>query len=604
MNPENLLGQWCRLLFESLADAGLSDVVVSPGSRSTPLVTSVLACKRLRPVSMIDERAAAFYAVGHARITGRAVALVCTSGSAVANYFPAVVEAALSRTPLLVISADRPFELHDCGASQTIDQTRIFGAYAKFVDLGTPDGSSAALSALRRRAAQAMLDTRFPEPGVVHYDVRAQKPLEPVQGTSREALALTSKVDALLGTPITRTPRPDRVPQESTLEALSTALASAVRGLIVCGPAPAHDRDTRLSVARLAAATGFPVYGDPTSQLRFDAPGDLGRELTADGLPVLASAGLFSRLGVPDVVLQIGAPPVSSAWEQLLAAHPGMDRHVLCAHGYPDPDSSARSVILGDPGRSVDLLAALEEKRAPAEARRRWARDLAAANEVVERARAANVASAPFPSEGLVTRTICEALPPGSILALGNSLPVRHADAFGSSRTDTGIWVLSQRGTAGIDGVVASAAGAADASCRPTVLVVGDVSALHDVGGFAAAARTRAPFVVVVLNNDGGRIFEQLPLLEAGLDDAALAFWTTPHGRTFDPVARLHGLAYARPETAADLRSAVLAGLARTGSTLIEVICPPHGARQEYRELHGRVAAALASLPLSVKATP
>lgn len=602
MSPENLLGEWSRLLFESLADAGLEDVVVSPGSRSTPLVWAALAAKRLRCTSIIDERAAAFYAVGHARVTGKPAALVCTSGSAVANYFPAVVEAASSRTPLLVVSADRPFELQDCGASQTIDQTRIYGSYAKFVELGMPDAADTALIALRRRARQALHDAQFPEPGVVHWNFRARKPLEPVRAASPEAHALTSRVDALLEVPIASVRSPRILASEDALAALASELSVARRGLIVCGPSPLHGRSRCRELAKLSVRTSFPVYAEATSQLRFDAPAELPPDLCFENLDLLARSGLFSRVGVPDVVLQVGAPPISSAWERLVAAHPEMSRHVLAEHGFPDPDGRARSVILGDVAASVARLAAVSVPDRPRPEQRQWALLLGAANTVAGRVLAQTDEEAPFPSEGVATRIVCDALPRDSVLALGNSLPVRHADVFGSVRHDTGISVWSQRGTAGIDGVVAGAAGAADASGRPTVLLVGDVSALHDVGGFAVAAAARTPLVIVVLNNDGGRIFEQLPVLAAGLDESQLRFWTTPHGRSFEPVAKLYGVGYERPTTARALRSAIGKGLQKPGASLVEVVCPPHGAEQEYAALRTTLDRTLASSAWSQKA--
>lgn len=603
MIPENLLGEWSRLLFESLADAGLEEVVVSPGSRSTPLVCAALAAKRLRCTSIIDERAAAFYAVGHARITGRPVALVCTSGSAVANYFPAVVEAALSRTPLIVVSADRPFELQDCGASQTIDQTRIYGAYAKFVELGMPEAAGTALVALRRRARRALHDAQFPEPGVVHCNFRARKPLEPVQARSPEALDLTRTVDALLEIPITTAHPPRMTASENALTALASELSRARRGLIVCGPSPVHARARRDALTSLCVATGFPMYAEATSQLRFDTPAELPAELCFENLDLLARSGLFSRVGVPEMVVQVGAPPVSSAWERIVSAHPEMSRHVLAEHGFPDPDGRARSVILGDVAMSATRLSTLAARGRPRPEQQQWAALLGAASTMAGRALAEIDESAAFPSEGVATRIVCEALPRHSVLALGNSLPVRHADVFASARRDTGISVWSQRGTAGIDGVVAGASGAADASGRPTVLLVGDVSALHDVGGFAVATTARAPLVIVVLNNDGGRIFEQLPVLAMGLDESQLRFWTTPHGRTFEPVARLYGIGYERPTTPAALRSAIGNGLRTPGATLVEVLCPPHGAEQEHAALRKKIDGALSFSAWSERAS-
>jgi 2-succinyl-5-enolpyruvyl-6-hydroxy-3-cyclohexene-1-carboxylate synthase len=593
MTPENLLSEWARLLVVSLADAGLRDVVVSPGSRSTPLVAAVLAAKRFHTVSVVDERSAAFYALGRAKATGVPAAVICTSGSAAANYFPAVVEASSARVPLLVVTADRPFELHDCGASQTMDQTRLYGDHVRrFVDLGLPDGEPAALVALRRRAVQSLTETTFPEPGPVHLNFRARKPLEPTLPTTDAGRALASRVDGVLARPVTRTARAVRHPDPELIAETARRVRAAKRGLIVCGPSEIG-QSAGAAVCRLARASGFPVYAEATSQLRFSGTEELPAALRLDGLDVLLRVPAFRAAFAPDLVIQVGEPPTSGAWERLVAER-APERHVFARFGWPDPASNATTLVVADVEPALAALAAALGS-AP-DVASAWSEGLSRSNAAAWTAVEGVLAHAGGLSEGGVLRTIAEALPAGALLGVGNSLPVRHVDAFCRARPSAEISVWSQRGVSGIDGVVSSAAGAADAAGRPTVLVLGDVSALHDMGGFAVAKDVSVPFVVVVLNNGGGRIFEQLPLAAAGLDPAAERFWTTPHSARFDSLAGVFGVPYAVPDSPETLRTALLAALARPGCTLLEAKVAPHGARDEYARLVTATQAALAGI--------
>jgi len=594
MTPENLLTEWARLLVVSLSDAGLRDLVVSPGSRSTPFVAAALAAKRFRMHSIVDERSAGFFALGRAKATGLPSAVLCTSGSAAANYLPAVVEAASARVPLLVVTADRPFELQDCGAAQTMDQTRLYGAFVRrFVDLGMPDGERTALIAVRRRAAQCIAEALGPEPGPVHVNVRARKPLEPMLGRTDAARELSRAVDDVLKMPLSRSERGLEQPQTEVIARVASAVTRAERGIIVCGPAEIGSSEVASRVGAVARATGFPVYAESTSQVRFATSG-LPESLTLDGLDVLLRAPAFRGGFAPDLVLQIGEPPTSGEWERFVSGRPSLERHVLARAGWPDPQNTARSLVIADPACALEALASSLPPRANAP-NGTWALGLAGANRVAWSVVTEVLASDGGLSEGAALRAVAEVLPQGALLGLGNSLPVRHADVFCRARPGADVAVWSQRGVSGIDGVVSGAAGAADASGRPSVLVVGDVSAIHDMGGFAAAKLVRTPFVVVVLNNGGGRIFEQLPLAAAGLDAASEIFWTTPHSVRFAALADLFDVPYTRVSNEPALREALRDGLSRSGCALVEAVVPPHGAREQYARLGAALHAALAT---------
>ncbi len=597
MTPENVLSEWSRLLVESLADAGLRDAIVSPGSRSTPLAWALLSCSRIRCRSVVDERSAAFFALGQGRATGFPALVLCTSGSAAANYFPAIVEASLSRTPLVVVTADRPFELLDASASQTIDQTKIYGDYVRrFVDLGMPDSAESALVALRRKAAQTVADSLGPEPGPVHLNFRARKPLEPVEGKSSTAASLVAAVDTVLGRGITASAAPRRSPSKRTVEPIAKECRSIERGVIVCGPTAFTAGSTASLIARLSALTGFPVYAEATSQARFASGGGVDPSLALDALGVLLGAPAFRDGFAPELVLQIGEPPVSGAWDRFVGSRPNLSRHVFAPHGWPDPHGTARSLVIADVDETLLALIAASND-APNRRSSPWVTHLARANDAAWRV-IDDVLAGSSLSEGAAVRAAVEALPEGAILALGNSLPVRHVDAFVRQR-ERGLSVLSQRGASGIDGVVSSSAGAAAATKRPTALLIGDISALHDLGGFAAMSSVDVPIAVVVLNNDGGRIFEQLPLASSNVAEERMRFWTTPHGGHFGGLADLFRLRYEKPASIEAVHHALRRAVGEPGCTVIEVVVPPHGAREQAAEIAARVDRELSLLGMA-----
>lgn len=595
MTPRNLLGEWAGLLIESLADAGIRDVVVSPGSRSTPFVLAAASCPRLRCHDAIDERAAAFFALGQARVTGRPSLLLCTSGTAGAHYLPALLEASYSHVPVLSLTADRPHELQGCAAPQTIDQARLLGeAVRRAFDLGPPEPSEDALVALRRVAAQAVLATRHPLPGPVHMNARARKPLEPLAPRTDEELALAARAREVAKRPIPR-PHPPRLsPSEEAVAELAEAFAGggARRGLIACGPAPLLSAEDRRALLALAAATGFPLLPEAASQLRFTRRGSEVRCCDAFDL-LLRDPALRAEIA-PDLILQIGAPPTSSSFDAFLRAEASKTRRfVLAAHGWNDPQSRADALVLAPPGetarRLLDALGAQRPGPGPG-IDPGFQRLLGQAEAGAWRAVAALLDEEPD-GELAVVRAAVAALPRGALLALGNSLPIREVDAVCPGALCE-VDVLSQRGVSGIDGLVSGAAGAASRAGRPVALLCGDVSFLHDLSGLSGlhlaqgAASSGSPLAIVVINNGGGRIFETLPVAAAA-DPSALRRFTTPHEADLSGAARIFGLPFARVHGAAALRAELSRALADgQGATLIEAVVEAGSAARGQRRLN------------------
>jgi 2-succinyl-5-enolpyruvyl-6-hydroxy-3-cyclohexene-1-carboxylate synthase len=574
-----LLTEWSRLLLGTLARAGVEHVVLSPGSRSTPFAWAALKEAKLHCHSLWDERVAAFFALGQARLTGRPSLLVCTSGTAAANYYPALIEASLSRTPLLVLTADRPFELQHSAAPQTIDQTKLFGDTARaFFELGTPDAAPSALAGVVRSVAHALHRAHFPEPGPVHLNARARKPLEPSAPDDIASVALRSAVDTLLAQGPTLTAA---ATMHGDVTRLARACRETARGLIVAGPHSAYQPEAPAEIARLAEITGFPVLSESTSQLRFAAPATPG-VLFVDGFEwLLRSERLRERLQ-PDLLVSFGAPPTSGAYERLLNSGFTGRRFVIAPHGFPDPHGLASELVSASSAQAArDVVEIL--KRAPpsaeparAEFRRAWADANGAAWRAVDRelARKTTVLS-----EALAVRSVLDQLPDSCTLMLGNSLPIREVDAY-MPRSSRRVRVLSQRGANGIDGLISGAAGAASLSHEPTVLLLGDVSFMHDLGGLAAARESQGPFVIAVIDNGGGRIFEQLPIFkQLEHEPEASRFWLTPTAVDLSHAAQLFGHQYQRLTEAAQIADAIRGALTQNRTTILHIVVGGSSAR-------------------------
>lgn len=586
--------EWARLLMASAVRAGVRHAVISPGSRSTPFVLAASREPLLECFDVVDERAAGYFALGLARLTGMPALLLSTSGTAAANYLPAVVEAGLAHVPLVVLTADRPVELAQCGANQTIDQLKLFGHHARrFFDLGTAESAPAALRGLRRTVAQAVFASCWPEPGAVHLNARARKPLEPEvdttgKGTGESTGESTEESTGKnLGEGELQHPRPvapRAVPAAAYLKELAALLQRSERGVLVCGPAPVAWGGLRERATALAARAGLAVFADPASQMRFH--GDLSGAVFVDGFDALLHSDALRSWLRPDLVVQLGRTPTSGAWERHLATLAGVEHRVLLPHGWHDPASTATGLLFGDPEETLGgLLNFLPSTPHPATP---WLERCRRADELARKLADEELAAAEGLTEGAVARAVVAALPAEALLVVGNSLPIREVDTW--CRRAEPLRVASQRGASGIDGVVSGAAGAARAHGGPAALLVGDVSFLHDLSGLSTLRHVRSPLAVVVVQNRGGRIFEQLPVMgHPQVPEAALDHWLTPHDDEFSNAAALYQLPYARVEGVAALRGALEQALERPRATVIEAVVPPHGAAEQNRRYWGRL---------------
>ncbi len=529
---------WAELLVDEWARLGLRHVALGPGSRNTPLAVAFHRHPQVRVWPITDERAAAFFALGLARATRTPTAVLTTSGTATANVHPAVLEAAHSFVPLLVLTADRPAELIDSGANQTTRQAGLYGPAVRwFHHVAPPEAAPPArlLRYLRTVADRAWAYARgwAGPPGPVHLNLPFRKPLEPVpvpedvpyRALAQAEPAVWGRAD---GGPYTHLQPPAALrPPEDALLALAEGLAARPRGLILAGPAQLTPQARRAWVA-LARALGYPLLADPLSGLRFGPWFDPDWVLT--GYPRYLEA-----MPRPQVVLQVGAAPVGRAALRYLENLPD-DAWFVSVSGegaWTDPAFRLTHSFWSDPAAFAQALAELATQ-AQLQPDSTWL----AGWRQAERAAWAQ----PFgEDEGRVLAYVVDHAPAGSILMVGNSLPVRHLEEQGRGHTRA-VEVHGNRGLSGIDGQIATATGLA--LHAPTLLVLGDQSLLHDVGSLALAPRFRAALRIVVINNNGGRIFERLPIRR--FDPPFTQAFRAPHGLHFEHAAAQFGWAYQR----------------------------------------------------------
>ena len=572
MNAANPSHALAVVLADELARAGTTDAVVAPGSRSTALAMALLDHPTIRVHVQIDERSAGFTAIGLARATGRPAAVVCTSGTAGANLHPAVVEAAESHVPLLVLTADRPPELRHTGANQTIDQIKLYGdAVRWFVEVGVPEDRPGSVAYWRATACRLVATARglAGPPGPVHANLAFREPTVPAVDDGRTSAphAFSQPLDGRPdGRPWVDVPAATRLPSPAQVAALSGQLATARRGLVLLGETGADVG----GVLDLARAVGWPVVAEPLSNGRTGPP-------ALAHAPLLAGHPAFAERHRPDLVLRVGRTGLSRPVAALTGDVPQV---LVSPHGgWDDPQRSIATLVDAEPGACV---AAVRDAVPQAEAGwlDAWLAADKAAAEAVDRVLDAE----PAPTEPRTARDLAAALEDGTTLVVASSMPVRDLDQMMAPRR--GVRIVGNRGASGIDGFVSTALGVA-LSGTPTVALAGDLSLLHDRNGFLLRADAALDLVLVVVNNDGGGIFSFLP--QAAWTDHFEPLFGTPHGINVGTVAAVHGIGHEHVTRAADLGPAVTRARAAGGIRIVEV----RTRRDENRDLHARLQQAV-----------
>ena len=550
-NPNTL---YANTFIDALIASGLRRVCLAPGSRHTPLV---LALARHREeidlYSHLDERSAAFFALGLALGSNESAALVCTSGSAAANFLPAIIEAHQSRVPLIVLTADRPHELRQSGANQTIDQIKLYGETVDFfVDAPLPAANppSVALRHLSTLAARA-LNACERMRGVVHINFPFRKPFEP---GADDAELLTVKH------PLTTKFVRECAQPVSGLSALLTDEMLARPGIIYFGHGSCRSEAERAAITpwaeRLAAITGYPIFAEFTSNMR------RCRAIGAYESLIETNA---DRLSQAEVLIRFGSPPLAKNMQDFLQGN-HLRYHIFCSRAgeWADDSHSVTHHLTVNPAYvSVDEWDGWSI-RSPQD---QWSQRWQAAERTARQVIADQIHTGEY-FDGAVLHDVVDLMPAESALFVGNSLPIRHLDQFGPPR-EKPIFAYANRGASGIDGNVSTALGIGAARRgKPLVAVLGDITLYHDLNGLLAIRRCGIPATIVLLNNEGGGIFHRLPArdFEPHFSD----FFITAHGLDFAHAAALYGLKYIRADDRKAFRVAFRESVGRSKATLIE----------------------------------
>jgi 2-succinyl-5-enolpyruvyl-6-hydroxy-3-cyclohexene-1-carboxylate synthase len=517
----------------------------------------------------LDERSAAFAALGIGRATGRPAVVLCTSGTAAANFHPAVAEADLGRVPLVVATADRPPELWGVGAPQTMGQTRLYGdAIREFVDLGPPVDEPDAGAVWRATAARTVTVATGPPAGPVHWNLPFREPLVP---TGDPLVDAPGRPD---GAPWTRVGRTVRVADREVVARVAALVRAHPRGVIVAGWGSGADPDL---VARVADLAAWPVLADGVSGLR-------SGPFTVSTYDPLLRVPAFAASHRPEVVLRLGAPTTGRVLGEHLR---GVPQIVLDpTDTWADPPRAAVERVAGD---ADGFLRALAVSLQGGRADREWLDDWLGAEVVARGAVDGHLDACTEAFEGRIARDVVDAVPDGGALVVASSMPIRDVESF--ARLRTGIAVHANRGVNGIDGFVSTAIGVALGSGVPTVALLGDLCFLHDANGLLGAARRGIDCTFVVVDNDGGGIFSFLPQAEAMSEEFETLFGT-PQGVDLAALAAVHGVTVI-DDASVDALPDLVAGVTGGGVRLIRIRTDRAANVALHRATWAAVAAAL-----------
>lgn len=572
MNHQEALTSYIAAFVAELYHAGIRDVVVSPGSRSTPMAMIMAEHPGLRLHIHVDERSAAFFALGIAKASKKPAALLCTSGTAAANYYPAVVEAFYSRVPLLVLTADRPHELRDVGAPQTIDQIHLYGSHVKwFVEMSPPQGTEEMLRYARTICARAAATASACPAGPVHLNFPFREPLVPILG-KEHLFTLAERNDGYVNTA-----GKTYALSEDELDDLLRELSPEQNGIIICGPI--DDEEFPAAVVELAEKLQFPILADPLSQLR---SGNHEGTMIIDTYDTILRNEEARKALKADIIIRFGAMPVSKYLTFFIKENADAKHWVIdSGDGWRDPSLLATKMIFSGEKDFCMKLAGKIDRRRSGEYSAKWQGLNDLTKNLLEKVKENSRLS-----EARLFYELGRLLPQGATLFVGNSMPIRDLDTFFHYNTKS-IRIMANRGANGIDGTVSTALGAATVS-SPMYLVLGDLTFFHDLNGLIQAKLSGLNIKIIVVNNNGGGIFSFLP--QAGEPKNFEKLFGTPLNLNFEHAVRMYDGRYMNISGWDDFVSTFEENMQYDGLSVMEVKTNRDENMREHRALWEQIS--------------
>ncbi|TSA27588.1 MAG: 2-succinyl-5-enolpyruvyl-6-hydroxy-3-cyclohexene-1-carboxylic-acid synthase [Ignavibacteriales bacterium] len=490
---------WCDVFVHRLAELGVRYACISPGSRSTPLTLAFASNKSINLFPIVDERSSAFFALGIAKNTQSPVAVVTTSGTAVAELYPAIIEAYYQRVPLIICTADRPPALRNSGANQTINQQNIFKNHIRyFVDAGLPDLKN--LNYINDLADKLILNSSLLDKGPVHINFSFEKPFEPRSYTDKIEITKIQKIFSKSSLVLNQNKQ-----SAIDFDDLIKKFQGTVRGIILVG-SNNYNKDFTKNLVQFSKTFGYPIYADGSSSLRF---GSHSKEYFIDNFTAFARIKNFQKYFDPKLIIQFGGTPTSNV---LLEFFKNSKAEKILVNEFGDrndPSHSAKKIFAINPTEFCSSI--LKNIGRNIKRDSCWLIDLQVMNNKAAELKNELIYNAEFPFEGRIANELINSLPKKSNLMISNSLPIRDIDFFASSNNKN-INIFSNRGASGIDGINSTALGIAKTSKDPTYLLIGDLAFYHDMNGLHNAIKYKIPLTVILINNNGGGIFESLPI--------------------------------------------------------------------------------------------
>lgn len=571
MDHQESLTAYITAIVSELIFAGVTDVVVSPGSRSTPMAMIMAEHPDLKVHIHVDERSAAFFALGIAKSLNKPVAILCTSGTAAANYFPAIVEARYARVPLIVLTADRPHELREVGAPQAIDQIHLYGKHVKwFSEMALPEKSDEIIRYARTVCARAVSIATSAPSGPVHMNFPFREPLIPK--IDDELFKIHERPNGYV-----KVHRGDLTIADEPFQEIAEKLSQTERGIIVCGSIV--DDVFPEAVTRLADKLKFPIIADPLSQLR---SGKHNLENIVESYDTFLrndDAKVFLK---PDVVLRFGAMPTSKALTIFLKENGSAEQYVIdSGGGWRDPASLLTNMVYCNETLFCEKLITYTDEKSSSDFLTDWKK----VNQLTKD-QMTSLRDITKLSEGRLFYQLAEMLPEGATLFVGNSMPIRDLDSFFLTNNKS-IKVMANRGANGIDGTVSTALGAA-LNSQSLYLVLGDLTFFHDLNGLIAAKLYNININIILVNNNGGGIFSFLPQSEHPKNFELL--FGTPLGIEFEHAVKMFNGNFTKIEDWEHFRSEMMKAKSSTGINVYELVTDREMNRNEHREFWGFVS--------------
>lgn len=547
---------WCDIFVDRLVNAGVKYACISPGSRSTALTLAFASKKNISVFPIVDERSSSFFALGFAKQSKTPVAIVTTSGTAVAELYPAIIEAYYQRIPLIICTADRPPILRNSGANQTINQQNIFANHIRgFIDAGLPDPKK--FGKIKSVADEAIRISCFSDKGPVHVNFPFEKPFEPK--------SYTDKVDVkIIAGNFSSSPAVFSKPRQKKINfnSLATKFTKAERGLILVG-FNNYDADFGKLLVKFSKTFGYPIYVDGASKLRF---GNHPKDYFIDNLTAIVRARSFAKNFEPEVIIQFGSAPTANV---LLDYFKNSKAEKFLVNDFGDrndPSLTAKNIISCNPVEFCENI--LDHTKHANTRKSLWLKNFLTLQQIADGTKKKIIAHADFPFEGRVVTELIDALPNNSNLMLSNSLPIRDVDFFASASKKQ-INIFTNRGASGIDGINSTALGIAKASNIHTYLLTGDLAFYHDSNGLHSAVKYKIPLTVILINNSGGGIFESLPI--SHYPEFLSTNFLTPLELDFVKLVQAYSGDYVNIRTWAELRKQIETSSRSNGLRVIEI---------------------------------